>query len=129
MQTAPMCGEDDGRESDAEAGEDDVKAECSAEIAARGDDGGRGDRGGSSGRDDDHRPRGVERHASSTQRVCSREKRRETTGGDAVMEAFLVVLFGAGLMALGTVESTMYDIAVVVILVGLIGILIRAVEW
>jgi hypothetical protein len=46
-----------------------------------------------------------------------------------VIEAFLVVLLGAGLMALGTVESTMYDIAVVVILVGLIGILIRAVEW
>ena len=46
-----------------------------------------------------------------------------------MIEAGLVVLFGAGLMVLGIVESTLYDIGVVVILVGLIGVLVRAVEW
>jgi hypothetical protein len=46
-----------------------------------------------------------------------------------VIEAGLVVLLGAGLTLLGILEGTLYDIGVVVIFVGLIGVLVRAVEW
>ena len=45
-----------------------------------------------------------------------------------MIEAFMVILVGAGFMGLGVLESTMYDIGVVVILLGLIGVVVRALD-
>jgi hypothetical protein len=44
------------------------------------------------------------------------------------MLAAMVVVLGVGLGALGLVTPTMYDIAVVVVFIGLIGVAVRAVD-
>jgi hypothetical protein len=43
--------------------------------------------------------------------------------------AMAVVLVGGACAALGLVEPTMYDIALVVIFVGLVGVVVRLVDW
>ncbi|HEY0561649.1 MAG TPA: hypothetical protein VGD03_15305 [Frankiaceae bacterium] len=50
-------------------------------------------------------------------------------GGAAMPTAMAVVLVGCACAALGLVEPTMYDIALVVIFVGLIGVAVRLVDW
>ncbi|MCW2692031.1 MAG: hypothetical protein JWM67_635 [Mycobacterium sp.] len=46
-----------------------------------------------------------------------------------MLTAMAVVLVGCACAALGLVEPTMYDIALVVIFVGLIGVAERLVDW
>ena len=53
---------------------------------------------------------------------------RECGGGAAVIAAIAVFLVGAGLTALGLVEPTMYDIGIMVMFLGSIGVVVRAVE-
>jgi hypothetical protein len=45
-----------------------------------------------------------------------------------LLHAGLVFLIGCGLTALGLVTPTMYDIGIVVILIGLVGLVVRSVE-
>jgi hypothetical protein len=45
-----------------------------------------------------------------------------------MIAAVLVLLLGAGMTALGLVEPTMYDIGIMVMLLGLVGVGIRSCE-
>lgn len=40
-----------------------------------------------------------------------------------------VVLLGLGLTFLGIVEPTMYDVGIVVVFIGLVGVGVRFVDW
>jgi hypothetical protein len=46
----------------------------------------------------------------------------------AMLAAFGVVLLGLAIGALGLITPTMYDVAVVVVFIGLIGIAVRALD-
>jgi hypothetical protein len=43
--------------------------------------------------------------------------------------AVLVTLLGFGIVALGLVQQDFYEIGVVVVFIGGIGVLVRGVEW
>jgi hypothetical protein len=43
--------------------------------------------------------------------------------------AIAVFMFGAGLTALGIVTPTMYDVGIMVMFIGAIGIAVRAADW
>jgi hypothetical protein len=46
-----------------------------------------------------------------------------------VLAATAVFLLGVGLTALGIVTPTMYDIGIIVIFIGLIGLAVRTIDW
>jgi hypothetical protein len=46
-----------------------------------------------------------------------------------LLYAGLVFLIGCGLTALGLVTPTMYDIGIVVILIGLVGVAVRSLDF
>jgi hypothetical protein len=46
-----------------------------------------------------------------------------------VLAATALLLFGAGCIALGLVEQEMYDVGIVVVLVALVGLGVRFVDW
>ena len=45
-----------------------------------------------------------------------------------MIEALVVLLLGALITALGLVQSTFYDVGAIVLLVGLVGVFVRAVD-
>ncbi|HEY2297060.1 MAG TPA: hypothetical protein VGH43_04990 [Jatrophihabitans sp.] len=49
-------------------------------------------------------------------------------GGESVLLAGLVFLLGCGLTAFGLLSPTMYDIGIVVIIIGLVGVAVRSVD-
>jgi hypothetical protein len=46
-----------------------------------------------------------------------------------MIAAGVVFLLGAGLTALGLVSPTMYDIGIVVMLLGAVGFAVRTIDW
>ena len=46
-----------------------------------------------------------------------------------MIAALAVFLIGAGLTALGLVFPTMYDIGIMVIFIGVIGFVVRTIDW
>jgi hypothetical protein len=45
-----------------------------------------------------------------------------------MIAAVAVVLLGAGLTGLGLLEPTMYDIGIMVMILGIVGVVIRSIE-
>jgi hypothetical protein len=50
-------------------------------------------------------------------------------GDKALLSAGVVFLIGCGLTALGLVTPTMYDIGIVVIVIGLVGLAVRSADF
>lgn len=46
-----------------------------------------------------------------------------------MLAAMAVFLLGCGLTALGLVTPTMYDIGIVVVIIGVVGVVVRAIDW